>query len=150
DVGIAINPRLAARVRVADALLVIGERLGEMVTSGYSLLAVPEPKQSLIHVHPGGDELGRVYQPALAIEGSIPEFVAAGAAAPPVGPEAWRDSAAQAHAEYLAWQTPRSIPGSLDLWQVVATLRERLPEDAILVSGAGNYTSWLHRLFRYH
>src|SRR5262249_61222351 len=80
DVGIAINPKLAARVRAADVLLVIGERLGEMVTSGYSLLAVPPPEQSLIHLHPGGDELGRVYQPALAIESSLPGFTAAPAA----------------------------------------------------------------------
>jgi len=148
DVGIAINPLLAARVRVADVLLVIGERLGEMVTSGYSLLAVPQPKQSLIHVHPGGDELGRVYQPALAIESSLPEFTAALAAMVPVAEPSWRGSATQAHEEYLAWQAPRPIRGSLDLWQVVATLRERLPEDTILASGAGNYTAWLHRLFR--
>ena len=149
DVGIGPNPKLAARVRDADVLLVIGERLGEMVTGGYSLLSVPEPKQSLIHVHPGGDELGRVYQPALAIESSLAEFAAAAAAMAPIAEPGWRGSAAQAHGEYLAWQTPRPIPGTLDLWQVVATLRERLPEDAILASGAGNYTSWLHRLFRY-
>ena len=149
DVGIGINPKLAARVRDADVLLVVGERLGEMVTGGYTLLAAPQPTQSLIHAHPGGEELGRVYQPTLAIEASIPEFTAALAAMTPVSGAAWRDSAAQAHAEYVAWQTPRPMPGQLDLWQVVATLRERLPEDAILTNGAGNYTAWLHRLFRY-
>jgi acetolactate synthase-1/2/3 large subunit len=149
DVGIGINPRLAARVRDADVLLVVGERLGEMVTGGYTLLAAPQPTQSLIHAHPGGEELGRVYQPTLAIEASIPEFTAALAAMTPVSGPAWRDSAERAHAEYVAWQTPRPMPGPLDLWQVVATLRERLPEDAILTSGAGNYTAWLHRLFRY-
>src|SRR5207247_3816114 len=67
----------------------------------------------------------------------------------PVGAPAWSVSAAAAHADYLAWQTPRPMPGSLDLWQVVATLRERLPEDAILANGAGNYATWLHRLYRY-
>jgi acetolactate synthase-1/2/3 large subunit len=149
DVGIGINPKLAARVRDADVLLVIGERLGEMVTGGYTLLAAPEPKQSLIHVHPGGEELGRVYQPTLAIESSLPEFTAALAAMTPVAAAEWRGSAAQAHAEYIAWQTPRPMPGPLDLWEVVATLRARLPEDAILTNGAGNYTAWLHRLFRY-
>ena len=41
------------------------------------------------------------------------------------------------------------MPGELDLWQVVGFLRERLPEDAILVNGAGNYATWLHRLYRY-
>jgi acetolactate synthase-1/2/3 large subunit len=149
DVGIAINPKLAARVRNADVLLVIGERLGEMVTGGYTLLAAPAPTQALIHVHPGGDELGRVYQPVLAIEASIPAFTAALAALPPIVAPAWQGSTAQAHADYLAWQAPQPMAGTLDLWQVVATLRERLPGSAILANGAGNYTVWLHRLFRY-
>jgi len=149
DVGIGINPQLAARVRDADVLLVIGERLGEMVTGGYTLLDAPQPKQSLIHVHPGADELGRVYQPALAIEASIAQACAALAALPPVASPAWSGSAAAAHPDYLAWQEPRPMPGAVDLWRVVALLRDRLPEDTILASGAGNYTSWLHRLYRY-
>src|SRR5436190_727933 len=149
DVGIGINPKLAARIRVADVLLVVGERLGEMVTGGYTLLAAPQPKQALIHVHPGAEELGRVYQPALAIQASVAPACAALAAMAPIDAPAWSGSAAVAHAEYLAWQTPRPMPGALDLWQVVATLRERLPEDAILASGAGNYATWLHRLYRY-
>ncbi|HEV3240757.1 MAG TPA: thiamine pyrophosphate-binding protein [Casimicrobiaceae bacterium] len=149
DVGIGINPELAARVRGADVLLVLGERLGEMVTSGYTLLAPPEPEQRLIHVHPGGDELGRVYQPALAIEASLGAACAALAALPPLAAPPWTGSAAAAHAAYLAWQTPQPMPGAVDLWQVVVQLRERLPEDALVASGAGNYTSWLHRLYRY-
>ena len=149
DVGIGINPRLAARVRDADVLLVLGERLGEMVTGGYTLLAAPQPKPSLIHVHPGADELGRVYQPALAIEAAMGPACAALAALPPVAAPAWAGSAAAAHADYLAWQSPQPMPGAVDLWQVVAHLRERLPENAILTNGAGNYTVWLHRLYRY-
>jgi acetolactate synthase-1/2/3 large subunit len=149
DVGIAINPKLAARVRDADVLLVIGERLGEMVTGGYSLLTVPQPKQRLIHVHSGGEELGRVYQPALAIECSLEPFCSALASMPPLAPQPWAGSAAQAHADYLAWQTPRAMPGALDLWQVIGLLRDRLPEDAILVNGAGNYAGWVARLYRY-
>ena len=149
DVGIAINPKLATRVRDADVLLVIGERLGEMVTGGYSLLGSPEPKQALIHIHPGGDELGRVYQPALAIEASIPAMAEALAAMDPIGAPAWQDSAAQAHADYLAWQTPRPVASALDLWQVVTALRKRLSDDAIITNGAGNYAGWLARLFRY-
>ena len=149
DVGIGINPQLAARVRDADVLLVLGERLGEMVTSGYTLLAVPQPKPALIHIHPGADELGRVYQPALAIEAAMGPACAALAALPPIAAPAWAGSAAAAHAAYLAWQTPQPIPGPVDLWQVVALLRERLPDDAILANGAGNYTTWLHRLYRY-
>jgi acetolactate synthase-1/2/3 large subunit len=149
EVGINPNPKLAARVRDADLLLVIGERLGESVTSGYTLLSVPNPAQALIHLHPGADELGKVYQPALAIAASLPAACAALADMAPIAAPAWDGSAVEAHAEYLAWQSPRPMPGELDLWQVVGFLRERLPEDAILVNGAGNYATWLHRLYRY-
>jgi acetolactate synthase I/II/III large subunit len=149
DVGIGINPKLAARVREADVLLVVGERLGEMVTSGYALLEPPIPKQTLIHVHPGADELGRVYQPALAIEAGVGPFCAALARLDRIDATVWAGSAAAAHASYREWQTPRPMPGQVDLWQIVATLRDRLPEDAILANGAGNYVSWLARLYRY-
>ena len=149
DVGIAINPKLAARVRDADLLLVIGERLGEMVTGGYALLKAPQPRQTLIHVHPGADELGSVYQPALAIEASPAAFIASLGRMAPIPRPAWAGTAGDAHEQYLAWQVPRPMPGRVDLWQVLAFLRERLPEDAILTNGAGNYTVWLHRLYRY-
>ena len=132
DIGIGINPKLAARVREADVLLAVGERLGEMVTGGYTLLEAPAPKQALIHVHPGAEELGRVYQPALAIESAIAPFCAALVELGRVDAAAWAGSAVQAHADYLEWQRRRPMPGALDLWQVVACLRERLPEDAIL------------------
>src|SRR5438067_1678861 len=115
DVGIGINPKLAARVREADVLLVIGERLGEMVTGGYTLLEPPTPTQALIHVHPGAEELGRVYQPTLAIESSIAPFCAALAGLDRLDARAWGPSAAAAHAECLAWQAPPPMPGALDL-----------------------------------
>ncbi|HTS23526.1 MAG TPA: thiamine pyrophosphate-binding protein [Casimicrobiaceae bacterium] len=149
DVGIGINPRLAERVRGADVLLVIGERLGEMVTGGYSLVEPPTPKQTLVHVHPGGDELGRVYQPALPIESSVAAFCASLTTMERIDASSWAGSAQLAHAAYLEWQTPRPMPGPVDLWQVVAALRERLPENAIVANGAGNYVSWLARLYRY-
>ena len=148
DVGIGINPRLAARVRDADVLLVIGERLGEMTTSGYTLLDVPLPKQVLLHVHPDALELGRVYQPALAIAATPGAFIAA------IDPHASRPAAAQtiaasAHADYDAWRAPRPVPGDVDLWTIVQWLDERLPADAVLTNGAGNYATWVHRVFRY-
>ncbi len=149
DVGIGINPKLAARVRDADLLLVIGERLGEMTTGGYTLLEVPAPRQRLVHVHPAPDELGRVYQPDIAIAATPGEFLEVMNALPPTPQPAWRGSARAAHAEYDAWRVPRPVPGAVDLWQVVQWLDARLPDDAILTNGAGNYTVWLHRLFRY-
>ncbi len=149
DVGIGINPKLAARVRDADVLLVIGERLGEMTTSGYTLLAPPVPAQALIHVHPGAEELGRVYQPTLAIAATPGTFLAGLTAHARAASADAAAHAAAAHADYIEWQTPRPVPGALDLWRIVQWLDARLPDDAIVTNGAGNYSTWLHRLYRY-
>jgi acetolactate synthase-1/2/3 large subunit len=147
DVGIAINPALAARVRDADVLLVVGERLGETTTSGYTLIEAPMPKQALIHVHPDAGELGRVYQPALAIAATPRAFLEAiDGAASRSEPAA---DATRAHAEYDAWREPRAVPGAVDLWEIVRWLDRRLPADAVLTNGAGNYATWVHRLFHY-
>jgi len=149
DVGIGVNPKLAARIREADVLLVIGERLGEITTSGYTLLEAPAPKQRLVHVHADPGELGRVYQPALAIAASPGAFLAAMNREPPLAAGAWRASVESAQADFVAWRAPRPVPGALDLYQVVSWLDAHLPDDAILANGAGNYTVWLHRFYRY-
>ena len=112
DVGIGINPRLAQRVKEADVLLVIGARLGEMTTGGYSLLEVPVPRQKLIHVHAGAEELGRVYQAALPINSGYPQFVEALAAVGLDG-AGWRERTRAARGEYEAWGQPQPIPGRL-------------------------------------
>ena len=148
DLGIGSNPALVARVRDADVLLVLGERLGETTTSGYSLLNVPAPRQRLIHVHPGADELGRVYQPTLAICATPGAFLEAIDASSTRTRHA-TDVAARAHDDYERWRAPRSVPGRVDLWQIVRWLDETLPDDAILTNGAGNYATWIHRLYRY-
>ncbi len=149
DVGIGIDPALAKRVREADVLLVIGERLGEMTTGGYTLLDVPVPKQRLIHVHPSPDELGRVYQPALAVASTPEAFLAGLDALPPLGRPAWKARLAGMADERAAWRAARAVPGDVDLWQVALWLDERLPASAIVTNGAGNYTTWMHRLYRY-
>ena len=149
DVGVGVNPQLAARIRDTDVLLVIGERLGETTTSGYTLLSPPEPKQHLIHVHPGVDELGRVYQPALAIGATPGAFLSVMNRESSLDSGAWRDQLATTRTELLAWRAPRAVPGSLDMVQIVSWLDARLPEDAILTNGAGNYATWLHRYFRF-
>ena len=147
DVGIGINPKLAARVRDADVLLVIGERLGEMTTSGYTLLDVPVPRQAVIHVHPGAEELGRVYQPDLAIAATPGAFLSTIDGAASSSADATRHR--NANAEYEAWRAPKPVPGPVDLWQIVRWLDHRLPQDAILTNGAGNFATWVNRLYRY-
>jgi len=148
DVGIGINPKLAERVKNADVLLVIGARLGEMTTSAYSLLEAPVPRQTLIHVHAGAEELGRVYRPALAINSGYPQFVEALERLKFDRP-AWQDDVQALRANYLEWTTPRPMPGNVQYGEVIKWLSDRLPEDTIVAGGAGNFAGWLHRHFRY-
>ncbi|HJS78569.1 MAG TPA: thiamine pyrophosphate-binding protein [Burkholderiales bacterium] len=147
DVGIGINPKLAQRVKEADVLLVIGARLGEMTTSAYSLLEAPVPQQTLIHVHSGAEELGRVYRPALAINSGMAQFVEAIEKLRFDG--LWEAKTEQARKEFLEWTEPRPMPGQVQYGEVIRWLSDRLPEDAIIAGGAGNFAGWLHRHFRY-
>jgi acetolactate synthase-1/2/3 large subunit len=153
DVGIGINPQLAQRIKAADLLIAIGPRLGEMTTSGYTLLAVPVPQQTLVHVHQGIEELGRVYQPHLAIASGMPQFAQAVATLPPIEQPRWRAATAQARAEYEAWQAQAPVYGSgtpsLDLWQVMQDAQRLLPADTLVTNGAGNFAGWAHRYWRY-
>ncbi|MEN4918980.1 thiamine pyrophosphate-binding protein [Achromobacter spanius] len=151
DLGIGPDAKLKARVEQADLILLIGGRLSEMPSSSYSLLDVPVPRQRLVHVHPGAEELGRVYQPELAIQASPKAFAAAlQDLAVPASP-AWDGAAAAAHAEYRAWtDVPRTLPGDFQYGQALAWLRDRLPADAVICNGAGNYAGWLHRHHRFH
>ena len=148
-VGIGIDPALGERVKNADLLLVVGARLGEMTTSGYTLLKVPVPQQTLIHVHGGAEELGRVYQATLPINAGMVPFAAAARGLQPVESAAWRDWTEAAHGDYLATLKPTQSPGPLQMAEIVTWLRERLPADAIITNGAGNYTTWVHRFHQY-
>ncbi len=149
DIGIGINPALAERVKGADLILALGPRLGEMTTSGYTLLDVPQPKQRLVHVHLDPSELGRVYRPDLAIAASPAQCAIALASRPPAAPIPWGDWRASARADFEAWRAPRETPGALKMERVIAHLDKVLPDDAILTNGAGNYSAWLHRYYGY-
>ncbi|AEG93470.1 acetolactate synthase large subunit (Acetohydroxy-acid synthase large subunit)-like protein [Ramlibacter tataouinensis TTB310] len=149
DVGIGINPKLAARVRESDLILAIGPRLGEMTTSGYTLLKAPRPSQKLVHIHASAEELNRVYQADLAINASMNAAARSleVLTAPPELP--WAAWTRAAHADYEANLQPQAMPGEVDMPAIVATLQRLLPPDAVLTNGAGNFASWLHRFFRY-
>ncbi|TYO99399.1 acetolactate synthase large subunit [Geothermobacter ehrlichii] len=149
DLGLGVNPRLAERVRQADLLLAVGPRLGETATGGYRLLDIPCPRQTLVHVHAGAEELGRVYQADLPINAGMAEFAAAVCNLPPVDASAWRDWLRQAREDYLAHLQPPPARGELDLAAVIEYLNRRLPAEAIVTNGAGNYTAWLHRFYQY-
>jgi len=148
DVGIGINPRLAQRVREADLILAVGVRLGEMTTSGYTLIEAPRPRQRLVHVHAGPEELGRVYAADLLLQSSMTNAGKAleTLAAPPS--VAWGEWAAAAHADYLAnLASPDVEP--LDMAEVVRTAQRLAPADTVFTNGAGNFSGWLHRYNRY-
>ncbi|MRW83493.1 thiamine pyrophosphate-binding protein [Pseudoduganella sp. FT26W] len=153
DVGIGINPKLAARVREADVILAIGPRLGEMTTSGYALLQSPVPAQRLIHVHADAEELGSVYQAEVMINSGMPQVAAMLAAMAPVDASAWEASVAEARADYAAWKQQPAIfkdgKAPLDLWQVVQQIDQLAPHDTIITNGAGNYATWAHRFHSY-
>jgi acetolactate synthase-1/2/3 large subunit len=143
---IGLDPGLARRVEEADLLVAVGGRLGDVATRGYTLLDVPRPRQTLVHVHPDPAELGAVYEPDLAIVSGLPELTAAARALDPVKPS-WREWTEAARADYLSSLEHRAMPGELDLGEVMAALRERLAADAIITSGAGNFTVWAHRFY---
>jgi acetolactate synthase-1/2/3 large subunit len=126
--------------------------MGEATSSGYTLLDVPTPRQALVHVHPGAEELGRVYQPSLAIQAATPAFAAAARALAPVSAPPYAGVCEAARQDYLAWTTPpaaKTFTGTVDMAQAIADLRERLPADAVICNGAGNYAAWVHRYYRY-
>jgi acetolactate synthase-1/2/3 large subunit len=149
DVGIGINPKLAQRVRDADLLLAIGPRLGEITTSGYTLLAVPRPAQRLVHVHAGAEELGRVYQADLLVNSGMPQIARALAEMDRVDGGRWSEWARSAHDDYLHWTDRKVTPGRVQLWDVMEYLRASLPEDAIVTNGGGNFSVWVHRFYRH-
>lgn len=151
DVGLGLNPKLAERIREADLVLVAGARLGEMTTGGYSLFHSPVPQQTMVHIHADPEELGRVYQARLAINAGVKAFAAAAAAlsAPNAPGEARRNRVRTAHRDYLDYIQAPQVPGRLQMGEIMSWLRERLPDDAIVTNGAGNYTVWVHRFHQY-
>jgi acetolactate synthase-1/2/3 large subunit len=153
-VGIAIDPKLAGRIRESDLLILLGARFGEMTSSGYSLMKIPNPDQPLVHVYPDPEELGRVYRPELAIQAGSAAFARAARAMVEDGvtfdSAAWAESTAAAHSDYLAHNAPIEVPGRMQLGQLVAWLAKTLPPEAIITNGAGNYAGWVHRFYRFH
>src|SRR5437773_11779908 len=155
DLGTGAAPSLVARFKQADLVLAVGARIGEITSQSYTLLGVPDPGKTLIHVHAAAEELGRVFRPTLAIQSGMPEFAAAAAALEPIPAPRWRAWREAARAEYEAGLAPTpfaaagQLPPALDLGRVMSWLRERLPDDAIVTSDAGNFSGWPNRFLQY-
>ena len=150
EAGLGMDPRMAQRIRDADLLIAVGPRLGETTTQGYSLLQVPRPAQKLVHVHADPGELGRVYHADVPINASMAEFARAAMALPQSPSQRWTDWTYAARADHLDnFEPPPGMPGEVDLGAVMRHLRETLPADTIVSNGAGNYTLWVQRFWRY-
>lgn len=149
DVGIGINPKLQARIKEADLLLVMGAKLGEMTTGGYTMIDIPSPTQTLVHVHAGAEELNHVYTADLPINATASGFAAALQKIGPVDGRAWAESTKTLRADYEAWQTVPPSPGDVQMMDVVKWLTKTQGPDLVLCNGAGNYATWLHRFHRY-
>ena len=147
NLGIGPNPKLLARVKGADLVLLIGGRMSEMPSQSYTVFDIPEPQTKLVHVHSGAQELGRVYHPHLAINASPSAFCSALEELQPPHEILWKGEADVAQADYIAWSEKATpVPGAVNLGEIVVWLRENLPRDAILANGAGNFAAWVDRL----
>jgi acetolactate synthase-1/2/3 large subunit len=145
DLGTSGPPKLIKRAKEADLLIVIGARLGEMTTQGYTVLDSPEPRQTIVHIHPDANEIGRVFRAAFAIQAGPSAFVAALADSKPVDGARWRAWTEAARADYLETLQPTPYNGALDVGRAFAALRDSLPRDAIVTLDAGNHTGWAQR-----
>ena len=149
ELGTSASPKLAQRVKDADLLIVVGSRLGEMTSGGYSLVNLPVPQQKLVHIYMESLEIGRVYEPDLAIVGSMESFSAAARDMEPVVNRNWVDWMRQAHQDYLDNLEPSLEMSGVDMHEVMDVLNAKLPDDAIITNDAGNFSGWAQRFYRY-
>ncbi len=150
DLGIGPNPKLMARIKGADLVIAVGTRLGEMASQSYTLFEIPGPRQTFVHVHSSAEELGRIYRPHLAIHAAPTAFAAALEGLQPPNELPWREGTRALHEDCLAWtETPTEQPGAVNLGEVMTWLRDHLTPDAFLCSGAGNFSAWIHRYYRF-
>jgi acetolactate synthase I/II/III large subunit len=149
EIGIASSTELKKRVREADVVVTLGARLGEMTTGGYTLFEIPQPRQRLVHVHPGADELGRVYQAELMINAGMAEFAGQAKRLAVPASRPWRAWSDTLRSEYLRTLEAVQVPGDLNPSAVIAWLRERVPAGTIVTNGAGNFSGWVQRFYQY-
>lgn len=149
ELGTSANPKLIQSIKDSDLLLVIGARIGEMTSAGYTMVNIPVPDQKLIHVHSGAEELGRVYYPTLPINATMAAFAKQLRALGKIGSDKWSSWTTQLNKNYNDNLQHAPIPGNVQMGEIMQWMRANLPEDAIMTTGAGNYTAWPHRFYQY-
>ena len=150
ELALGMNPKLRARVKNADLIVLMGGRMAEVPSQGYELFEIPTPRQKFVHIYAGAEEIGRVYAPTLAINATPIAFAAALESLQPPNKITWSEQTRAANAEYRAFSdTAPVMPGDVQLGEIMLWLRDRLPKDAIIANGAGNYTLWIGRFLRF-
>lgn len=147
--GVGGNPALDERVKSADFLLIVGARADELTTRGYTMIAIPRPKQKMVHVYPDPDELGRVYQADLLINATMPEFAAAAKQLPPLDGTRWAAWVKAGRETYVNYVKPTAAPGQVNFAEILAYLNKNVPANTLITNGAGNYTAWVHRFYEF-
>ena len=150
DLGLGVNPKLLARIKASDLVIVLGGRLSEIPSQGFELFDIPMPQMDMVHIHADANELGRIYHAAQSINATPQAMTAALAQlGKPTAQPKWAQHTADAHAEYQAWSDPSKIqiPGNLQMGEIMGHLREVLPADTIFCNGAGNFATWVHRFW---
>ena len=155
DLGLGVNPKIIKRINESDYIVLLGARLSENPSQGFSLFGIPDHNKKIVHIHPGPEEIGRIYNPHLGIIANPIEFVSAlenalrGLNTKPQ--DKMEVNANKAHEDYIEWgDMPLEAPNSgVDLTTAFRDLREKLEPDTIITNGAGNYAVWGHRLFRF-
>ncbi len=149
ELALSTNPKLLERIKSSDLVVLVGGRLAEVPSQSYTLIDLPNPRQTFVHVHADPEELGRVYRPHLGINATPKGFCAALEKLVPASTPSWAGETAQAHRDYLAFSdNAPEMPGDVQLSKIMLWLRERLPQNAIVTNGAGNYTIWNGRYLR--
>jgi acetolactate synthase-1/2/3 large subunit len=150
DLGLGPNPKLIARIKQSDLPILLGGRLGEIPSQGFTLFEIPGPRVDLVHIHASAEEFGRLYQARLPIHATPIAFAAALDALAPRAAIRWGSQTQEANKDFIAWtEIPTPQPGAVNLGAIMVWLRDHVPPDTILCNGAGNYASWIHRFYRF-
>lgn len=149
DVAWGNIPSLTKAIDECDLLISFGARLDEGTTCKYTAFTPPVLKQKFIHIYPQAEELGRLFKADLMINAGISEMA-----------YALSEMDLKTHKRFSGWRktlregyiqslTAAPQPGDLDMGVVMSYLREQLPRDTIVTTGAGNCSDWPNKIYQY-
>ena len=136
----------------SDLIIGIGTRLGDVVTQGYKIPSAPQPIQKLIHIYNDSKPLGNVFQTDLAIVADATKTLELIATInpPEVSKERldWISKAHALSADRFKWEISKASDG-VPFGNIIAHIRDIADDDAITTVDAGNFATFVHRLYDY-